>query len=163
MAYAVAGRDAEAFMERILQEMRAGAMAILAHGEYTTGELAASIEMQGPKIYGTHVRGAVGSRLDNALVVHDGAKVHDIFPKAAPTLTGSGLVAGLSLNSSGAGTVGSPTSRTSPAPQGQLGAPIRACAARSTWRSPCKLLGVDMGSRSLPGIYDPRHDPTRKL
>lgn len=82
-AYAVAGRDAEAFMERVLQEMRAGAIAILAHGEYVTGEMAASIELQGPKVYGTQVRGAVGSRLDKALVVHDGAKVHDIFPKAS--------------------------------------------------------------------------------
>jgi len=82
-AYAVAGKDAAEFMEMVLQEMRAGAVAILSQGSYTTGELAASIELQGPKVYGTQVRGAVGSRLDKALVVHDGAKVHDIFPKGA--------------------------------------------------------------------------------
>lgn len=82
-AYAVAGKDAAQFMETVLQEMRAGAVAILSAGPYVTGELAASIELQGPKVYGTQVRGAVGSRLPQALVVHDGAQVHDIFPKNA--------------------------------------------------------------------------------
>lgn len=82
-AYAVAGKDAAQFMEMVLQEMRAGAVAILSEGPYVTGEMAASIELQGPKVYGTQVRGAVGSRLPQALVVHDGASVHDIFPKNA--------------------------------------------------------------------------------
>jgi|SRR5262245_9888940 len=84
LAYQVATQDALVFMERVLQEMRAGAVAIASEGEYVTGELAASIELQGPKIYGQQVRGACGSRLDKALVIHDGAKVHDIFPKSAP-------------------------------------------------------------------------------
>lgn len=83
IAIAQANRSAADFMETVLQEMRAGAVAILAEGEYTTGELAASIELQGPVIRGAEVRGAVGSRLEKALVVHDGARVHDIFPKAA--------------------------------------------------------------------------------
>jgi hypothetical protein len=83
-AYEVAGRDASYFMEKVLQEMRAGAVAILSGGRYSTGEMAASIELQGPKLYGEQVRGAIGSRLPQALVVHDGAKVHDIFPIGVP-------------------------------------------------------------------------------
>jgi hypothetical protein len=82
-AYAVAGMDASRFMELVLQEMRARAVSILSHGPYTTGSLAGTIELQGPKIFGTEVRGAIGSRADNALVVHDGARVHEIFPKEA--------------------------------------------------------------------------------
>jgi len=82
-AYTVAGRDAERFMEFVLQEMRAGAVAILSRGPYTTGHLASTIELQGPKIFGTEVRGALGSRAEHALVVHDGASVHEIFPKEA--------------------------------------------------------------------------------
>lgn len=83
IAIAHANGDASRFMETVLQEMRAGAVAILAEGEYTTGELAASIELQGPVIRGEQVRGAVGSRLEKALVVHDGARVHEIYPKGA--------------------------------------------------------------------------------
>lgn len=82
-AYAVAGRDAEVFMEQVLQEMRAAAVAIVSDGPYATGHIASTIELQGPRIYGTEVRGAIGSRAENALVVHNGAKVHDIFPKAS--------------------------------------------------------------------------------
>ena len=83
LAVAKANGDAARFMEQVLQEMRAGAVIALAHGEYTTGNLAASLEIQGPLIRGESVAGAVGSRLDEALVVHDGARVHDIYPKAS--------------------------------------------------------------------------------
>ena len=83
-AYEVAGMDAMQFMEKVLQEMRAAAVAIASRGPYTTGHLASSIELQGPKIYGTEVRGAIGSRLSYALLAHDGAKIHEIFPKNAP-------------------------------------------------------------------------------
>jgi hypothetical protein len=76
-------RAASEFMETILQEIGAGARAIAATGAYSTGELASSIELQGPLIVGTQVRGAVGSRLNYALAVHDGAKQHWIFPKGA--------------------------------------------------------------------------------
>lgn len=82
--YQVAGRDASHFMESTMQEIRAMAVGILSQGEYVTGRLASSLELQGPKVYGTEVRGAVGSRAENALVVHDGAKIHEIFPKADP-------------------------------------------------------------------------------
>lgn len=82
-AYAVAGKDSMAFMETVLQEMRAAAVAIAGEGPYTTGKLASSIELQGPKVYGVEVRGAIGSRLPHALIVHDGADVHEIFPKNA--------------------------------------------------------------------------------
>ena len=83
IAIAHANRAAEAFMERVLQEMRAAAVAIVSEGEYATGERAASLELHGPLIRGETVRGAVGSRLEKALVVHDGARVHDIYPKAS--------------------------------------------------------------------------------
>jgi hypothetical protein len=76
-------RAAAGFMETVLQEIAAGARAIAATGTYSTGELASSIEIQGPLIVGTQIRGAIGSRLDYALAVHDGAKQHWIFPKGA--------------------------------------------------------------------------------
>lgn len=83
IAIAQANRSAEHFMETVLQEMRAGAVAILSEGEYVTGKMASSIELQGPGIRGERVLGVVGSRLEEALVVHDGAKVHEIYPKAS--------------------------------------------------------------------------------
>jgi hypothetical protein len=76
-------RAASEFMEVILQEMATGARAIAATGTYSTGELASSIEIQGPLVVGMQIRGAIGSRLDYALAVHDGAKQHWIFPKGA--------------------------------------------------------------------------------
>lgn len=81
VAIASANRSAEDFMETVLQEMRAAAVAIVSEGEYATGRMASSLELQGPLIRGETVRGAVGSRLDEALVVHDGAKIHEIYPK----------------------------------------------------------------------------------
>ncbi len=83
LAIKAADKSAVEFMEVILQEIAAGARAIAATGSYATGELASSIEIQGPLVVGTQVRGAVGSRLDYALAVHDGAKAHWIFPKGA--------------------------------------------------------------------------------
>jgi hypothetical protein len=79
-------RAASEFMEVILQEIAAGAKAIAATGTYATGgadSLAESIEIQGPLIVGTQIRGAVGSRKEYASSVHDGARRHDIFPKGA--------------------------------------------------------------------------------
>lgn len=76
-------RAATEFLEVILQEITVGAKAIAGTGTYATGELANSIEIQGPLIVGLQVRGAVGSRKDYALAVHDGAQRHDIFPKGA--------------------------------------------------------------------------------
>lgn len=76
-------RAASEFLEVILQEISAGAKAIAATGQYSTGELAESIEIQGPLVVGTQIRGAVGSRKDYALAVHDGADPHWIFPKGA--------------------------------------------------------------------------------
>lgn len=83
LAIKAADKSAVEFMEVILQEIAAGARAIASTGSYSTGELASSIEIQGPLVVGTQVRGAVGSRLDYALAVHDGAKPHWIFPKGA--------------------------------------------------------------------------------
>lgn len=83
IAIATANRSATDFMEGVLQEMRTMAASIVSEGEYATGRMAASLELQGPLIRGETVRGAVGSRLDEALVVHDGAKIHEIFPKNA--------------------------------------------------------------------------------
>ncbi len=81
IAYGVAERDSHRFMEGVLQEMRTMAVGIVGRGQYTTGRLASSIELQGPKTYGLQVRGAIGSRLPYALAVHDGAEIHEIFPK----------------------------------------------------------------------------------
>lgn len=83
-AYQVAGQDAYVFVERVLQEMLFLARIQASAGPYSTGELAASLELQGPVLRTPYVRGAIGSRLNYALAVHDGARQHDIFPKGAP-------------------------------------------------------------------------------
>jgi hypothetical protein len=85
-AYLVAGRSAMDFMEMVLQQMRAMAVTMASTGPYATGALASTIEIQGPILQGTRVGGAVGSRAPNALVIHDGARVHSIFPKGAQRL-----------------------------------------------------------------------------
>ena len=86
LAIKAADKSAVEFMEVILQEIAAGAKAIASTGTYSKGGadgLAESIEIQGPLVVGTQVRGAVGSRKEYALAVHDGARRHDIFPRGA--------------------------------------------------------------------------------
>lgn len=52
-------------------------------GTYSTGTLADSIERDGPIVTGDRILGSIGSSLRYAAAVHDGAKVHAIFPKSA--------------------------------------------------------------------------------
>lgn len=68
---------------RVMNEVQEGARAIVSRGPYVTGRLASSIEKQGPFVSGSTVTGRVGTTLDYALAVHNGAEVHDIFPTAA--------------------------------------------------------------------------------
>jgi hypothetical protein len=71
------------FTRRVLLEIEAQAKIITLQGEYASGALAESITIDGPRLEGTKIRGSVGTRKDYARAVHDGAKVHWIFPKGA--------------------------------------------------------------------------------
>lgn len=71
-------------VRQVMYEVAFGARAALLVGPYTTGTLAGSIEQDGPHIAPGRVFGTVGSRLPYARAVHDGAKIHWIFPKASP-------------------------------------------------------------------------------
>ena len=53
-------------------------------GPYRTGTLSESIERDGPRVIGTGVHGGVGSNLPYAASVHDGARIHPIWPKGYP-------------------------------------------------------------------------------
>src|SRR5262245_9542 len=74
---------ARRLVEQVVYEIRFGANARLLTGPYTTGTLALSLESDIVTVPNS-VRGSVGSRLPYARTVHDGAKVHEIFPKGAP-------------------------------------------------------------------------------
>ena len=71
------------FVRQVSKEIERGAKLIAAHGEYTTGELAQSIEASEPIVLGTMVTASIGSNLWYAQIVESGAKVHDIFPRRA--------------------------------------------------------------------------------
>lgn len=70
-------------VRQVMYEVSFAAHAMLLGGPYSTGNLAASIEQDGPHVAPGRVFGSVGSRLPYARSVHDGAKVHWIFPKAS--------------------------------------------------------------------------------
>lgn len=55
-------------------------------GPYTTGHLASTIAKEGPHVSGRLVTGSVVARASYASIAHDGAGVHNIFPKDAPHL-----------------------------------------------------------------------------
>ena len=76
----------EAFdsVNQVMYEVAFAAHAQLLSGPYSVGNLAASITRDGPHIGPGRVNGSVGSKLPYAAAVHNGAKVHWIFPKAAP-------------------------------------------------------------------------------
>lgn len=74
---------AVATVRQVMYEVQFAARAKLLSGPYTTGNLADSIKTDGPVVVGDRVLGSVGSSLRYAAAVHDGAKVHPIFPKAA--------------------------------------------------------------------------------
>lgn len=66
-----------------MYEVAFGAYVKLLQGQYSTGRLATSIQRIGPVITGDEIHGRVGSTLSYAASVHDGAQVHNIFPKSA--------------------------------------------------------------------------------
>jgi hypothetical protein len=74
---------ASKLIKEVLLETEVEAKVITAGGPYSTGALSDSIYSEGPFETVTGVRGSVGSRLSYALVAHQGAKVHAIFPKGA--------------------------------------------------------------------------------
>lgn len=76
-------RAASDLIDRVLSEVLFDAQAITARGPYTTGRLAQSLRREGPRAVGFRVEGSVGSPLPYAPIVHEGAKVHAIFPKSA--------------------------------------------------------------------------------
>lgn len=66
---------------QVLYEIEFEAKIMAAGGTYSTGNLADSIEREGPTVRGTSIFGSVGSDLPYAASVHDGASIHSIFPK----------------------------------------------------------------------------------
>lgn len=70
-------------VKQVLYETEFGAKILARGGPYSVGNLADSIHSDGPTVTGSSVVGSVGSSLSYAKSVHDGAKVHWIFPKAA--------------------------------------------------------------------------------
>lgn len=70
-------------VRQVMYETEFGAKLITSGGPYSVGNLAASIHSEGPTVTGNLVNGTVGSSLPYAKSVHDGAKVHWIFPKAS--------------------------------------------------------------------------------
>ena len=72
------------YVNRIMDEIFAESTAIAATGPYTTRRLAKSLHKAGPLVTGKNVSGSIGSRLDYAKIVEDGAKIHNIFPKNIP-------------------------------------------------------------------------------
>lgn len=74
-------REGARIVRRILRDVVREGKDMASGGEYSTGELARSIESRGPTVNGTTVDGAAGSRLPYARSIHNGAEVHWIFPK----------------------------------------------------------------------------------
>jgi hypothetical protein len=71
------------FVRRVLHDVERDAKQITLMGEYATGRLSTSIQSQGPTVTGTTIRGSVGTDKPYARSVHDGAKIHPIFPQGA--------------------------------------------------------------------------------
>lgn len=76
--------EALRLVDNLLNDVELAAKVIASSGTYSTGRLADSIDKDGPRITGNIITGSVGSNLSYANVVHDGAGIHNIFPKAAP-------------------------------------------------------------------------------
>lgn len=82
VAVNVQSREAGAkLLRQVLREVETAAKAMTLGGPYTTGHLSNSIHTRGPEFTPTGVTGSVGSNLYYAKIVHDGAKVHAIYPK----------------------------------------------------------------------------------
>lgn len=77
-------RAAFRLVDQVMYEVAFEANARVLGGPYSTGNLALSIKREGPVAFPNgRVEGRVGSDLPYAAAVHDGAKVHWIFPKRA--------------------------------------------------------------------------------
>lgn len=74
---------ARRLVKQVMYETEFGARLLTLGGPYSVGNLADSIHGDGPHVTGSLVTGTVGSSLPYAKSVHDGAKVHWIFPKAS--------------------------------------------------------------------------------
>lgn len=68
------------FIRQVLREVRYQARLHVSFGPYTTGNLARSIEVDGPHIGFSGASGSVGSRLSHAAVAEVGARPHVIRP-----------------------------------------------------------------------------------
>jgi hypothetical protein len=68
------------FIRQVLREVRFQARLHVAFGPYTTGNLARSIEVDGPHMEFAGATGSVGSRLSYAAAVEAGARPHVIRP-----------------------------------------------------------------------------------
>lgn len=68
-------------VRKVMLEVEVAAKVMASEGPYSKGRLAESIHADGPHIRGLIVTATVGSKLDYALAVHNGAKIHPIFPK----------------------------------------------------------------------------------
>ena len=68
-------------MKIVMTETELEAKRIASRGPYATGRLAASIESDGPHALGPTLRGSITAHAPYAKIVHDGAKIHPIFPK----------------------------------------------------------------------------------
>lgn len=73
----------EALVRKVLEEVLFESKLLAASGLYATGQLSDSIDIDGPRHLGLLITGSVGSDLPYADAVHNGAKIHPIFPKAA--------------------------------------------------------------------------------
>lgn len=71
-------------VEQVAFEIEQQATVICLHGPYTTGNLALQMYRRPPVVTGDRVAARVGNRASYARIAHDGAKIHDIFPKGAP-------------------------------------------------------------------------------
>lgn len=77
-------RVATEIVDRVLDEVLFEAFIIARSGQYATGRLAQSLHKVGPRPVGLRVEGSVRSDLNYAASVHNGAEIHQIFPRAAP-------------------------------------------------------------------------------
>lgn len=71
----------EALVRKVMTEVLFESKLLAATGIYATGDLADSIDMDGPRHLGLLITGSVGSDLPYADAVHNGARIHPIFPK----------------------------------------------------------------------------------
>lgn len=81
----VGTRASEKMIREVCRSVELSAKIQLSFGEYTTGALARSIHTD-IRYRRNEVIGTVGSNLDYAEVVHDGAKPHPITPNRATML-----------------------------------------------------------------------------